>query len=72
MSEQRTLEYYRELEAKALACAARATDPLAVRLHLKLAESYALLVHAEEHLLLLAGARKPNFIIFDEEDDTHP
>lgn len=72
MPEQRTLEYYRKLDARALACAARATDPLAVRLHLKLAESYALLVQAEEHLLLLAEARKPTYIIVDDEDDTHP
>ena len=72
MSEQRTLDYYRELEAKALASAARATDPLAVRLHLELAETYASLVHAEEHLLLLAEARKPTFIISDDEDDIQP
>jgi len=67
MPHQEPNEYYQARAENERASAARATDPLAVQLHLELAEQYAKVASGEETVAQLLSLRDPQYII--PEDD---
>lgn len=63
-------QYYRQREVAAREAAARATDPIAARVHLRLADEYAKVVESGADVRRLLDARQLPHI--DSEDASAP
>ncbi|MBY9062279.1 hypothetical protein K7957_04965 [Sphingomonas yunnanensis] len=70
MPRQKNMAYYRAREEAERARAAKATDPIAAKLHLQLAEQYGKVVRGEETISRLLAARDSKQAISDADSET--